>query len=93
MSCSARAGLPGVGYQTIPQWTTVSGSVAGISREISGLRRSASMNSVRSRSAVGLLGVDPGDELDLRVALEPARELDRPVVGDPGDEDPPSGQF
>ena len=29
MSCRARAGLPGSGYQRIPQWTTVSASVAG----------------------------------------------------------------
>ena len=53
MSCSARAGLSGSGYQTIPQWTTTSGSSPGRIREMTGLRMSASMNSVRSRSASG----------------------------------------
>ena len=33
------------------------------------------------------LGVDPGDELDRGIALEPPRELGRPVIGDPGDRD------
>jgi hypothetical protein len=50
MSCSAHAGLSSSGYQTIPQWTTVSTSVPGRIREIIGLRMSASMNSVRRSS-------------------------------------------
>ena len=53
ISCRARAGRPGSGYQRIPQWTTVSTSVAGSSRESTALRMSASMNSVRASSAGG----------------------------------------
>ena len=53
ISCSARAGLPGSGYQRIPQWTTVSTPVAGSSRESVALRMSASMKSVRTSSGGG----------------------------------------
>ena len=53
ISCSARAGSPGSGYQRIPQCTTVSTPVVGSRRESAALRMSASMNSVRSRSSGG----------------------------------------
>ena len=53
ISCRARGGRPGSGYQRIPQWTTVSTPVAGSSRASTGLRMSASMKSVRSSSAAG----------------------------------------
>ena len=77
-SWRTRAGLPGSGYQRIPQWTSVSASVEGSSRESSGLRMSASMKSVRSRSAAAWLDVDSGEVVDRRVALEAARELRAP---------------
>ena len=74
MSCIARGDMPGPGCRTIWLWTTVSTSVGGISRPITGLRMSASMNSVRSSGELRLARVEPGDVLDLGVALEPARE-------------------
>ena len=83
ISCSARAGLPGSGYQRIPQWTTVSTSVAGSSRESTALRMSASMKSVRDELGRRRAAVDPGDVGDRRVALEPAGELGAPVDSRP----------
>ena len=53
MSCRAREGFPGSGYQRIPAWTTVSAPVVGKRRASSGLRMSASMNSVPASSARG----------------------------------------
>ena len=78
MSCSARAGLPGAGYQRIPQWTTVSALGAG---EQPREQRAAQvgldeLGALEVRG--GRLGVDPGDVLDRGVALEPARQLGRP---------------
>ena len=78
MSWSARAGFPGSGYQWMPQWTTVSGSIAGSRRERVGVRASVSTNSVRSSSA-------GGDVLDRGVALEAAGELGAPPGRDAGD--------
>ena len=49
---------------------------------------SASMKSVRARSDRGRHAVDPGEVLDRRIALEPARQLRPPVARDAGDHDP-----
>jgi hypothetical protein len=55
MSCALRGDIcSAAGRRTIWLWTIVSTPVGGISRAITGLRMSASMNSVRSRATFGL---------------------------------------
>ena len=65
----------------------------GSSREITGLRMSASMNSVRSSSAGGGCVSIPAMYVDLGVALEPPGELGAPVARDPGDRDPATHRY
>ena len=88
MSCIARGDMPGPGWRTIWLWTTVSTSVVrdqladhrvadvGVD-EVGALERGPRRARVEAR-----------DVLDLRVALEPARELGAEVGRDAGDQDP-----
>ena len=83
--------MPGPGRRTIWLCTTVSTSVCGSSFVITGLRMSASRNSVCSSFARGGPRVEARYVLDLRVAFEPAGQLGPEVAADPGDEDAPAG--
>ena len=90
MSCSCAGALPGSGTSSTSQWTTVSTSVCGSSLESSGLRMSARMNSVRSRSAAGGRTSSPAMYSNSGIAFEPARQLGPPEARDAGDQDTPA---
>ena len=87
MSCSARAGLPGSGYQRIPAWT----SVSALGRGHQPGEHGAADVGLEELGALEVDGgggrVDADDALDAGLALQPQGQLGPPVATDAGDQD------